>query len=72
MKSLRRRSDPGLPIPFSVWRGRREFTLKSPLSVQGLATYGIEKIKSASELAQRVRQRWLEGTTSPSAGSGKR
>ncbi|MBZ5515659.1 MAG: PDZ domain-containing protein, partial [Acidobacteriia bacterium] len=62
---------PGQEVRFRVRRGEQEFTLKFPLGSRPQTIYRIEEIKDAGELARQVRQGWLEGTTSPSAGAGK-
>lgn len=55
------------------YAGLRLITKGQGRSTAGFeAVRGIEEIKNAGELARRVRQGWLEGTTSQSAGAGKR
>ena len=65
------RMKPGQEVRFRVRRGKREFTLRFPLSSQGRTTYQIEEIRNAGELARRVRRGWLEGITTQGAGTRK-
>ncbi|MBZ5543923.1 MAG: PDZ domain-containing protein [Acidobacteriia bacterium] len=65
------RMKPGQEVRFRVRRDEREFTLKFPLGAQGRIRYRIEETKNAGALARRVRQGWLEGTTSQGTGAGK-
>jgi len=59
---------PGRTVHFRVRRGRREFPLEFPLEVKRRVGYRLEEVKDASPEQRRIRQGWLEGTTTPTAG----
>jgi hypothetical protein len=63
---------PGQEVRFRVRRGDREFTLKFRLASQGRTRYRIEEIKNPDDLARRVRQGWLKGTTGQGSEGVKR
>ena len=65
------RMRPGQEARFRVRRGNREFSLKFRLGPQGTTRYWIEEIENPGELARRVREGWLNGTTSQAPGAGK-
>jgi predicted metalloprotease with PDZ domain len=66
------RMRPGQEVRFRVRRGDREFTLKFRLASQGRTRYRIEEIKNPDDLARRVRQGWLKGTTGQGSEGVKR
>jgi predicted metalloprotease with PDZ domain len=65
------RMRPGQEVRFRVRRGDREFSLKFRLGSQGRTRYWIEEIKNPGDLPRRIREGWLNGTTSQGPGAGK-
>jgi predicted metalloprotease with PDZ domain len=60
---------PGRKVHFRVRRGRREFPLEFPLEAKRRISYRVEEVSDASPEQRRIRQGWLEGTTTtPTAG----
>jgi predicted metalloprotease with PDZ domain len=60
---------PGRKVHFRVRRGRREFPLEFPLEAKQRISYRVEEVSDASPEQRRIRQGWLEGTTTtPTAG----
>jgi predicted metalloprotease with PDZ domain len=60
---------PGRKVHFRVRQGRREFPLEFLLEARRRISYRVEEVSDASPEQRRIRQGWLEGTTTtPTAG----
>ena len=56
---------PGQKVRFRVRRGRREFSIEFPLGAATRTTYRVEEVKRPTPGQRRIREGWLEGTTTP-------
>ena len=54
---------PGHEVSFRVRRGQREFAIEFPVGSQSRTIYRFEELKRPTPEQRRIREGWLEGTT---------
>jgi predicted metalloprotease with PDZ domain len=65
------RAKPREKIRLRVRRGKREFPIEFSPEVKCQTAYRVEETTEATAQQRRIRQGWLEGTTTPAPGTGQ-